>query len=260
MQAGKGVDVVTSPLGGLKLDALFSAKPTSVATSKLLNPTSYHANKDSVLDLSDLEAFYYDLFDRDVSKDSKFRHVKASAAELEALKYAPEEADLVSLELKSVETMIANKAANNKTPYIILAILTLIIMVVAGVIFYHIYTKSGETKVLEARPIHEVKGKEGIYTWLDKIKEKEFEYPATTIRLRAKLGDKSLIDTYTSVIISGLDEYMFYCLNQILKKHDIKFTYYKNGDILNFIIFLDSINREQILTSLQYYNIGYKVQ
>lgn len=83
-----------------------------------------------------------------------------------------------------------------------------------------------------------------------------YRYPVPEMFLALDFSPKS----YTDILqISNLDEYKFFCLKEILKSNNIKFTYKIVRQKATLEIALDSANREKLFSDLARYNIHYNL-
>ena len=61
-----------------------------------------------------------------------------------------------------------------------------------------------------------------------------------------------------SIEIKDLDEYKYFCGAQVLKQNKLESTYYKSGDVLRLMVFIDNdVVLQNFLNDLQYYRIQY---
>ncbi|WP_219349822.1 hypothetical protein [Helicobacter sp. 13S00482-2] len=100
-------------------------------------------------------------------------------------------------------------------------------------------------------------------SWLkDSLKNfKPYTYPATEIKIHMDFKSPDDKSIPTKLVIDNLDEYKFFCLNEILKEKKLEFAYYQAKNSTNIVIFLPSDKRRnQIMQDLKYYEIQYKLQ
>ncbi len=65
---------------------------------------------------------------------------------------------------------------------------------------------------------------------------------------------------YTKVLVKNLDDYKFFCLNEILRQKHIDFSYFKHKDTLDLLLFMpNEAQREMILNDFKYYGIEYEI-
>lgn len=96
-------------------------------------------------------------------------------------------------------------------------------------------------------------------SWSSIFAKKEvphYRYPVPEMFLALDFSPKR----YTDILqISNLDEYKFFCLKEILKSNNIKFTYKIVRQKATLEIALDSANREKLFSDLARYNIHYNL-
>ncbi|MDO7252678.1 hypothetical protein [Helicobacter cappadocius] len=100
-------------------------------------------------------------------------------------------------------------------------------------------------------------------SWLkDSLKNsKSYAYPATEIKISMDFKSPDDKSIPTKLIVDNLDEYKFFCLNEVLKEEKIEFAYYQAKNSTNIVIFLPSDKRrDKIMEDLKYYEIQYKLQ
>ena len=67
-----------------------------------------------------------------------------------------------------------------------------------------------------------------------------------------------IIDSETVIEIKDLDEYKYFCIAQVLKQNKLESTYYKSGEVLRLMVFIDDeLVLQKFLQDLQYYRIQY---
>ena len=95
---------------------------------------------------------------------------------------------------------------------------------------------------------------------LEKVANSSYAYPATEMQIRFDFnGGKS--SKASRIIIENLDEYKFFCLNQILTQKDIEYAYSKVGSSVKLILFAESGTlRENLMQDLKRYEIDYRIQ
>lgn len=86
-------------------------------------------------------------------------------------------------------------------------------------------------------------------------KSKTFEYPVSEMGLKYE-SDRDIEPM--RVFIDDLNEYRFYCINQILLDNKIEYAYYKTNSIIRLVVFLnDPTTQKKILEDFDYYKIQY---
>lgn len=88
-----------------------------------------------------------------------------------------------------------------------------------------------------------------------------FQYPVNLLNINIDVKAKNeLKKDYTKVFVKDLDDYKFFCLNEILRQKDIEFSYYKNNNTLDLLIFMpDETQRNELLNDFKYYQISYTI-
>lgn len=88
-------------------------------------------------------------------------------------------------------------------------------------------------------------------------KSQTFQYPVSEMGLTYETHR----DDSVRVFISDLNEYRFYCINQILVDNKIEYAYYKTHSVIQLVVFLnDPVTQKKILQDLDYYKIQYTMQ
>ncbi|PAF47362.1 hypothetical protein BKH46_04585 [Helicobacter sp. 12S02634-8] len=99
--------------------------------------------------------------------------------------------------------------------------------------------------------------------WLQTLQKQSqnYSYPATELKIGLKFKDPHDKTTSNRLIIDHLDDYKFFCLNEVLKQEHIEFAYSQTKNATQIIIFLpEGARKNQILEDLKYYEIQYKLQ
>ncbi|RDU56366.1 hypothetical protein CQA49_01515 [Helicobacter sp. MIT 00-7814] len=85
-----------------------------------------------------------------------------------------------------------------------------------------------------------------------------FQYPATELFVKFDFADENDTKSIRSIEIEELDEYKYFCVAQVLKQHKLESTYYKMGEKLRLMVFIeDSAVLKKFLEDLDYYRIQY---
>lgn len=97
--------------------------------------------------------------------------------------------------------------------------------------------------------------------WLENFgvdSKDSFQYPATELFVKFDFLNGDEQDVMRSIEITGLDEYKYFCVSQVLKQNRLDSTYYKSGNMLKLLVFInDKTKLERLLTDLKYYRIQY---
>lgn len=101
-------------------------------------------------------------------------------------------------------------------------------------------------------------------SWLDFLLKKpsSYSYPATEMKLIVDFKKHGEASENPILIVNNLDDYKFFCLDEVLKQKKIEFAYSKTNDSLNMIIYLpkDTKIQHSLMNELKYYEIKYKLQ
>lgn len=85
-----------------------------------------------------------------------------------------------------------------------------------------------------------------------------FQYPATELFVKFDFANNPQDNVIRSIEIKDLDEYKYFCVAQVLKQNKLESTYYKSGDVLRLMVFIDNdVVLQKFLQDLQYYRIQY---
>jgi hypothetical protein len=100
--------------------------------------------------------------------------------------------------------------------------------------------------------------------WMDKfakIKNDNFKYPVNEISI--KLNPMFEIDKkfLYKITADNINEYKFFCINQILLKNNIKFSFFKRGSSINLMIFIKNKKiLDDILIDIERYEIDFIIK
>ncbi|MDE5602460.1 MAG: hypothetical protein K2I71_00850 [Helicobacter sp.] len=99
--------------------------------------------------------------------------------------------------------------------------------------------------------------------WVEKLSSKSsspFVYPAPVMQVKLLLEDdvqKSNEEAFR-VSVGVIDDYQFFCMNQVLSAHKIKYSYYKVGETIWLIVLTqDESYLRSVLDKLKHYEINY---
>lgn len=88
-----------------------------------------------------------------------------------------------------------------------------------------------------------------------------FQYPATELFVKFDFAKNPQDNAIRSIEIKDLDEYKYFCVAQVLKQNKLESTYYKSGDVLRLMVFIDNDTiLQKFLQDLQYYRIQYNLK
>ncbi|NWF66719.1 MAG: hypothetical protein HXX81_04540 [Campylobacterales bacterium] len=100
--------------------------------------------------------------------------------------------------------------------------------------------------------------------WLDKIAKKEikdYSFAVNDISIKIALNEEIKFEEFFEIVVENIDEYKFFCLNQILKSKEIKFYLYKKLNFVKLIVTTNDKNYlDTVLAELKRYDIEYKVE
>lgn len=89
--------------------------------------------------------------------------------------------------------------------------------------------------------------------------QSKYSYPVSEMSLNVDFNKK---DTGEIIRVDNLDEYKFFCLNEILKNESIHFTYLRQKDKASIIIDLDKKDnkkKDRIVKEFKEYSIDYTI-
>jgi hypothetical protein len=104
----------------------------------------------------------------------------------------------------------------------------------------------------------------GSDNWIQRFahaNKSDFSYPASELKIKLDLITQLQEEKLYRVVISHIDSYKFFCLNQILKSNNIKFSYYKTRGFVKLVI--TTKNKPymlHVLKQLKEYGIEYRVK
>lgn len=100
-------------------------------------------------------------------------------------------------------------------------------------------------------------------SWLFSLlkSQKNYTYPATEIKVNVDFKSLAERSESTKLVIKDLDDYKFFCLNEVLKEENVEYAYEQAGNLANIIIYLpEGLKRKQIIQDLRHYEIEYIAQ
>ncbi|CAM2901724.1 hypothetical protein [Helicobacter burdigaliensis] len=91
----------------------------------------------------------------------------------------------------------------------------------------------------------------------------EYIYPAPEMQVKLMLTTE-MEEEQTSKIyrvsVGIIDAYQFFCINQVLSAHKIKYSYYKVGDHIWLLVAANNQNYlHNVLEKLKHYEINYEI-
>lgn len=148
--------------------------------------------------------------------------------------------------------------ANNKLP----AILAFFCLLAGGTIWVVFKIKQDKKDIQyqqEKIILHnKVGAQDGWFYKMGKQQNENYAYPTNEMILKYDFnkGVEPL-----RVFVDDLNEYRFYCINQVLIKNNIEYAYYKTDKAIQLIVFLNNKDtQKKILDDFNYYKISYTVQ
>ncbi len=101
--------------------------------------------------------------------------------------------------------------------------------------------------------------------WLNELsvkKETSYVYPASELRVKLLFEDnlkKSNTETFR-VSVGIIDDYQFFCINQVLSANNIDYSYYRIGESIWLVVATDNEGYlHNVLKELKHYEIDYSV-
>lgn len=91
----------------------------------------------------------------------------------------------------------------------------------------------------------------------------EYIYPAPEMQVKLMLSSEMEQEQESKIYrvsVGVIDEYQFFCINQVLSAHKIKYSYYKVGDHIWLLV--ASNNQDylhNVLEKLKHYEINYTI-
>ncbi len=158
----------------------------------------------------------------------------------------------------------------------VIAGLIFVVMSVGGYVLYVFYQKMQNSEIHVEQPVAKIPKKESIVNipkmenvqneaWINNANEKiastNYQFPSNVLDINVEVKRyEDLQMDYTKVVIKNLDDYKFFCLNEILRQKHIDFSYFKNNNSLDLLLFVpDEKIRDIVLQDFRYYGIEYEV-
>ncbi|MCI5968388.1 hypothetical protein [Helicobacter sp.] len=99
--------------------------------------------------------------------------------------------------------------------------------------------------------------------WLDRLSsqsEREFIYPTSELQVKllyANNAKKSIKEVFR-VSVGVINDYQFFCINQVFGAHNIEYSYYKIGENIWLVVATEDENYlRSVLDKLKHYAIDY---
>lgn len=99
--------------------------------------------------------------------------------------------------------------------------------------------------------------------WLDRLSgqgEREFIYPASELQVRLLYvnNTKKNAKEVFRVSVGVINDYQFFCINQVFGAHNIEYSYYKIGENIWLVVATEDENYlRSVLEKLKHYAINY---
>lgn len=160
----------------------------------------------------------------------------------------------------------------------IIAGLALLVVIGGGYVLYAFYQKMQNSEVQIEQPVAQTTQKsvpavsdipemDNVQddAWIDNAKEKAvattYQFPSNVLDIAVDVKRYEDLKTdYTKVLVKNLDDYKFFCLNEILRQKHIDFSYFRHKNTLDLLIFMpNKKQRDAILNDFNYYGIEYEM-
>jgi|GEM_PF-1599243 len=99
--------------------------------------------------------------------------------------------------------------------------------------------------------------------WLDRLSgkdERKFIYPASELQVKL-LFENELKKTSKEIFrvsVGVINDYQFFCINQVLGAYNIEYSYYKIGENISLVVATEDENYlRSVLEKLKHYEINY---
>lgn len=99
--------------------------------------------------------------------------------------------------------------------------------------------------------------------WVDRLSgknEREFIYPASELQVKLLYAGETKKDTKEvfRVSVGVINDYQFFCINQVFGAHNIEYSYYKIGENIWLVVTTeDEKYLRRVLEKLKHYAIHY---
>ena len=99
--------------------------------------------------------------------------------------------------------------------------------------------------------------------WVDRLSgknEREFIYPASELQVKLLYAGETKKDTKEvfKVSVGVINDYQFFCINQVFGAHNIEYSYYKIGENIWLVVATeDEKYLRRVLEKLKHYAIHY---
>lgn len=100
--------------------------------------------------------------------------------------------------------------------------------------------------------------------WVSHLAEKgtlDYLFPAAEMQIRLELIKRLKDEEVYRIVIDDIDNYKFFCINQVLSSNDIKYSYYRQGGFIRLVVTTaDRAYMEAVLGELKEYGIDYTIE
>lgn len=99
--------------------------------------------------------------------------------------------------------------------------------------------------------------------WIDQLSKREqssFIYPAAELKVKLLFEDSlNRVEKETfRVSVGVIDDYQFFCINQVLSANNIEYSYYKIGENIWLVVTTENKGYlRSVLDELKHYDINY---
>ncbi len=101
--------------------------------------------------------------------------------------------------------------------------------------------------------------------WLDRLSgqdKREFIYPTTELQVKLLFADSVSVASKEifRVSVGVINEYQFFCINQVFMANNIEYSYYKIGDNIWLVVATENESYlRSVLEQLRHYEINYNL-
>lgn len=100
--------------------------------------------------------------------------------------------------------------------------------------------------------------------WIYKLKKstpKEYAYPISEIEINLQEKKPGLDERFYKVVIDELDGYKFFCVNQVLSRNNINYSFYKEQGLVRLVVASpDFRSLKKVMDAVKEYGIEYKIE
>jgi hypothetical protein len=100
--------------------------------------------------------------------------------------------------------------------------------------------------------------------WIYKLKTstpKEYAYPVSEIEINLQEKKPGIDERFYKVVIDELDGYKFFCVNQVLSRNNINYSFYKEQGLVRLVVASpDYRSLKKVMDAVKEYGIEYKIE